>query len=401
MQAMVTKESTRIKTMNTDTIEIKTASEISEISARGKKIRVMVVDDSALMRKLLSEILSSDREIEVVDTAMDAYAAREKIKKHDPDVITLDVEMPKMDGISFLRNLMRLRPMPVVMVSTVTEKSAAATLEALSLGAIDYVTKPKIDVTSAIHDYADELIAKVKQAAAAKQRLRAGTLKTTSTQAKPAADLTHILSRAKRSYSTTHKVIAIGASTGGTEAIREVLDQLPEDCPGVVIAQHIPVTFSRSFAERLNATSRLTVKQAVDGDWIVPGHAYVAPGDRHLLVVRDGARYRCKLDDGPKVNRHKPSVDALFHSVATSAGRDALGVILSGMGKDGAEGLRLMRQQGAYTIAQDEATSVVWGMPGEAVRLQAAKAIAPVEHVARQILVGLAEEKGQIDSQGE
>jgi two-component system chemotaxis response regulator CheB len=351
------------------------------------RIRVLIVDDSALVRSLLSDILSADRSIEVVGVAGDAHVAREKIKALNPDVITLDVEMPKMDGITFLRNLMRLRPMPVVMVSSLTERGADVTLDALAIGAVDYLSKPKIDLAATLKDYSEELIEKIKTASKASVRAldprRAATI-----AARPAHNADAVLpkSRAPKQLRTTDRIIAIGASTGGTEAIKEVLVRLPPDAPGVVIAQHIPKAFSTPFARRMNDCSQVTVCEAEDGQQVLAGHAYIAPGDRHLMVVRDGARYVCKLDDGVPVNRHKPSVDVLFRSVAQNAGGNAIGVLLTGMGKDGARGLKEMLDAGSRTLAQDEATSVVWGMPGEAVSLGAAQHVVPLENVASKVL---------------
>jgi len=332
------------------------------------KIKVLIIDDSALIRKMLTEILTSDKAIEVVGTATDPIAAREKIKRLNPDVLTLDVEMPKMDGVSFLANLMRLRPMPVVMVSSLTESGADITLQALELGAVDFVTKPKIDVASGLDEYASEIIEKVKVASIAKVR----PLNTKRIELEVAPKLTAdaILNKqdVPRHFKTTDKLIAIGASTGGTEAIKDVLMRLPANTPGTVITQHIPEAFSRPFSERMNSVSAMTVSQAEDGQQILPGHAYIAPGGKHLLVERDGARYICRLNDGPAVSRHKPSVDVLFRSVAQNAGGNAIGVILTGMGDDGANGMKEMKDNGAATIAQDEKSSVVWGMPGEAVK---------------------------------
>ncbi|MEA3181417.1 MAG: two-component system, chemotaxis family, protein-glutamate methylesterase/glutaminase [Gammaproteobacteria bacterium] len=341
----------------------------------GRRLRVLIVDDSALVRRILTELLSADPEIEVVGAASDAYMARDKIKQLSPDVLTLDVEMPKMDGVTFLRNLMRLRPMPVVMVSSLTEHGAEITLDALAVGAVDYLPKPKIDLAATLGDYAEELCAKIKAAAAARvRRYNSAESSPGVAQIPPkySADAVLPKAAAARQFRTTDRIIAIGASTGGTEAIREVLVQLPADTPGIVIAQHIPKAFSTPFAKRMNACCQMTVYEAENGQQILPGHVYIAPGDRHLLLVRDGARYVCKLDDGQPVNRHKPSVDVLFRSVAQQAGRNAIGVILTGMGKDGAAGLKEMRDAGSPTIAQDEATSVVWGMPREAAALGAA-----------------------------
>ncbi len=332
----------------------------------GKKVRVLIVDDSALVRQLLTDILNSDPNIEVIGTAPDPLVARDKIKLLSPDVLTLDIEMPRMDGLTFLTNLMRLRPMPVVMVSSLTEKGADVTLQALEQGAIDYVSKPKADLGATLGDYASELITKVKVAAKANVHARDyGRSNFKVTEKHNASAVIEKISG--KPFKTTDKIIAIGASTGGTEAIKDVLTRMPPNSPGIVIAQHIPEAFSASFAKRMDSCSALTVSEARDGDQIIPGHAYIAPGNKHLLVRRNGAQYVCHLSDGPAVNRHKPSVDVLFRSVAQNAGANAIGVILTGMGDDGARGLLEMHDNGSPTLAQDEKTSVVWGMPGEAV----------------------------------
>jgi len=343
-----------------------------------KRIKVLIVDDSALVRRMLTEMLSSDPSITVLGAAHDAYDAREKIKALNPDVLTLDVEMPRMDGVTFLRNLMRLRPMPVIMVSSLTDKGAEVTLDALSIGAVDYLPKPKIDLAATLADYKEELIAKVKAAASARLR--------TTTTASASADAILAKRDPQRQLRTTERIIAIGASTGGTEAIKEVLIRLPPDTPGIVITQHIPKLFSGAFARRMDACCQVSVCEAEDGQQILRGHAYVAPGDMHLLLVRDGARYVCRLDDGPPVNRHKPSVDVLFRSVAQQAGRNAIGVILTGMGKDGALGLKEMHDAGGRTVAQDEATSIVWGMPGEAVAVGGAADVLPLGDIWSRVL---------------
>lgn len=351
----------------------------------GQRIRVLIVDDSALVRTLLSEMLGAAADIEVVGTAPDAHAAREKIKRLNPDVITLDVEMPRMDGITFLRNLMRLRPMPVVMVSSLTDRGADVTLDALALGAVDYLPKPKIDLAATFSEYRDELAEKIRTAACAS--IRALDPRHGAVRPGPAHSADAVLPRefSPRPLRTTDRIIAIGASTGGTEAIKEVLTRLPPDSPGVVIAQHIPKAFSGPFARRMNDCCAVSVSEAQDGQHILAGHVYIAPGDRHLIVLRDGARYLCRLDDGVPVNRHKPSVDVLFRSVAQNGARNAVGVLLTGMGKDGARGLKEMLHSGSRTIAQDEATSVVWGMPGEAVALGAAEHVLPLERIAGKI----------------
>jgi two-component system chemotaxis response regulator CheB len=350
-----------------------------------KKIQVLVVDDSAVMRQLLTEILNSDPGIEVVGTAPDPYVARDKIKLLNPDVLTLDVEMPRMDGLAFLRNLMRLRPMPVVMCSSLTQKGAAVALDALALGAVDFVAKPAVDVAHGIKESAQEIIAKVKMAARAQVRplVEAPALSVADRH-----DAGAVLPKrsAPTHFATTDRIIAIGASTGGTEAIKEVLTHLPSDVPGIVIAQHIPQAFSGPFAQRMDGCSVLNVCEARDGQPILAGHVYIAPGDRHLIVVRDGARYQCRLSAGELVNRHRPSVDVLFRSVAQSAGRNSIGVMLTGMGRDGAEGMKEMREAGASTIAQDEASSVVWGMPGAAWQIGAVQTLHPLTQIAGHIL---------------
>lgn len=360
----------------------------SKVLASGTRrhIRVLIVDDSALVRRLLTEMLSSALDIEVVGTAADAHAARDKIKRLNPDVITLDVEMPKMDGVTFLRNLMRLRPMPVVMVSSLTERGADVTLDALSLGAVDYLPKPKIDLAATFTDYRDELVEKIRIAARASVCAR-DVHSNASRPPDRAHSVDAVLPRSAgtRSLRTTDRIIAIGASTGGTEAIKAVLIRLPADSPGVVVTQHIPKAFSGPFARRMNECCAVSVTEAQDGQQILAGHVYIAPGDQHLLVVRDGARYVCKLDNGVAVNRHKPSVDVLFRSVAQHAAHNAIGALLTGMGKDGAQGLKEMLDSGSRTIAQDEATSVVWGMPGEAVALGAAQHVLALELIAAKI----------------
>jgi len=348
-------------------------------------IKVLVIDDSALVRKLLTAMLSRSPDIQVVGAASDPYAAREKIKKLNPDVITLDVEMPRMDGITFLENLMRLRPMPVVMVSSLTQRGADVTLRALELGAIDFVAKPRIDIAGTLADYEAELIAKVKVAAGARVLPRTVAPSRVADERHSTSAVVPILN-VRSMLRTTDRIIAIGASTGGTEAIREVLAEMPPDAPAIVISQHIPAAFSKAFAERMNRSSAMAVCEAQDGQQILPGHAYIAPGDRHLLVERDSARYLCRRSTGPHVNRHRPSVDVMFRSVAQNVGPSALGVLLTGMGDDGARGLKEMMEAGAGTIAQDEASSVVWGMPGSAVKIGAAMHVLPLQRIGSQVL---------------
>ncbi|GAB3316835.1 protein-glutamate methylesterase/protein-glutamine glutaminase [Luteimonas notoginsengisoli] len=337
-----------------------------------KPVRVLVVDDSALIRSLMTELLGADPGIEVVGTAADPYIARDKIKQLEPDVITLDVEMPRMDGLSFLRNLMRLRPMPVVMVSTLTHAGAQVTLDALALGAVDFVAKPKLDVARGLAGHAEELAEKIKLAA----RARVGRI----------ADTAPVRVQGPLGFRTTDRLLAIGASTGGVQALRDVLAQMPADAPATVMVQHIPGAFSAPFAERLNRNSRMTVLEAVDNQPLLPGHAYLAPGGRHLRVVRSGARWHCRISDEDLVRGHRPSVDVLFESVAAHAGANASAALLTGMGNDGARGLLSLRKAGADTIAQDQASSVVWGMPGAAVALGAACEILPLDRIAQRLL---------------
>ena len=347
----------------------------------GSPCRVLIVDDSAVVRQMLSEILASDPAIEVVGTAADPLLAREKIKRLAPDVITLDVEMPRMDGLAFLENLMRLHPLPVVMISSLTERGADTTLQALALGAVDFISKPKFDVARGLQGYAEEIIGKVKMAARSRVRTLARPIA-------PRVTLDPVAAAPKRSiqFRTTDRLIAIGASAGGTEALRVVLEGLPADAPAVVLTQHLPAAFSTPFAERLDRHSAMSVREATDGEAVLPGHAYLPPGGKHLRVIRDGARWRCRVDDGPAVNRHKPAVDVLFRSVAESAGANAIGAILTGMGDDGARGLLELKNVGAPTLVQDEATSVVWGMPGAAFKLGAAEEQVPLERIAERLM---------------
>ncbi|CTP88655.1 protein-glutamate methylesterase/protein-glutamine glutaminase [Xanthomonas graminis] len=344
--------------------------------------RVLIVDDSAVVRQMLTEILSRAPGIEVVGSAADPILAREKIKRLNPDVITLDVEMPRMDGLAFLENLMRLRPTPVVMISSLTERGADTTLLALALGAVDFISKPKLDVARGLEEYAEEIIGKVK--AAAKAKVRALDRPAAPRPAGNAVAAPSAVSTLK--FRTTDRLIAIGASAGGTEALRVVLEGMPADAPAVVMTQHLPAGFSTAFADRLNRHSAMAVREASEGEAILPGHAYLPPGGKHLQVVRDGARWRCKIDDGPPVNRHKPAVDVLFQSVARNAGANAIGAVLTGMGDDGARGLLEMLQAGASTLVQDEATSVVWGMPGSAFRLGAAQEVLPLDRIAERLI---------------
>lgn len=341
-------------------------------------VKVLIVDDSALIRKLLSQMLSADPEIDVVGTAPDPYVARDKIKALNPDVVTLDIEMPRMDGLTFLANLMRLRPTPVVMISTLTQKGAKTSLEALHIGAVDYVSKPTTDVVANLEDYRCEIIEKVKMAAAANLSALTRRPRTQQSNGSGRPEV--------RAGSVAGRVIAIGASTGGTEAIAAVLSAMPESSPPVVVAQHIPEMFSRSFSERVDRMSPLTVREAAHGEPVLAGHAYVAPGNYHLSLARAGSGYTCVLDQSDRVNRHRPSVDVLFDSVARTVRGKAIGVMLTGMGSDGARGLKAMREAGAHTLAQDKASSVVWGMPGSAVEMGAVEKVVPLDRIAAEIV---------------
>ncbi|RED54071.1 protein-glutamate methylesterase/protein-glutamine glutaminase [Aestuariispira insulae] len=337
-------------------------------------IKVVVVDDSALIRRLLSSLLEKDPEIKVVGTAADPYQARTIIKETNPDVITLDIEMPKMDGLAFLEKIMTLRPMPVIMVSSLTRAGAEVTLHALELGAVDFFGKPSIDLERGMEERSRQLIAKVKAAARAKvaPRSRTGTEGPGALQG--------------YKFSTTEKIIAIGSSTGGVEALREVIPRMPANCPGILVAQHMPANFTGTFAQRMNGISNVTVSEAQNQQRILPGHVYIAPGSYHLKVKRSGANYVCQLSDEDPVTGHKPSVDVLFDSVAEVVGANAVGVILTGMGKDGASGLKNMRDAGAATIGQDEPSSVVYGMPKVAFEMGGVEEQMDIRKIAEAIL---------------
>ncbi len=350
-----------------------------------RKIRVLVVDDSALIRSVMKELINREADMECVGAAPDPLVAREMIKSLNPDVLTLDVEMPRMDGLDFLEKLMRLRPMPVVMVSTLTEHGSDITFRALALGAVDFVSKPKIDIMRGMEEYAGEIIDKIRTAAQAKVRRAASP---SPNSERLSADA--ILPSVSGKFSSTEKLIIIGASTGGTEAIKEVLTHFPADVPGILVTQHMPEAFTKSFADRLNNLCKISVKEAEHNERILPGHAYIAPGHSHLLLKRSGANYMTELSQGPPVNRHRPSVDVLFRSAANVAGANALGIILTGMGKDGAQGMLEMRQAGSHTIAQDEASCVVFGMPREAIALGGASEVVPLQGIARHTLDYLA-----------
>jgi len=359
-----------------------------------EKIKVLVIDDSALIRRMLTNILNSARDIEVVGTAGDPYIARRKIKQLNPDVLTLDIEMPRMDGLAFLSNLMRLHPMPVIMVSALTQKGADVTLQALEGGAIDFICKPQIDIAQTFDSYADEIISKVRIAAKAqvqhaqpRHRIKRSIQAIQAIKIAPKYSADTIISDVKRyrHFRTTEKIIAIGASTGGTQAIKQLLIAMPPSTPGIVISQHIPAMFSASFAEHMNRVSAMNVCEARDGQVILPGHVYIAPGSDHLLVVRDGARYVCRLNQGNPVNRHRPSVDVLFRSIAQNVGPNGIGIILTGMGDDGARGMREMYDVGTITIAQDEQSSVVWGMPCEAIKLGGVNYVLHLDAIADKL----------------
>ena len=354
------------------------------------KTTVVVVDDSALVRSILSEIINRQPDMMCIGAAADPLLAREMIRELNPDVITLDVEMPRMDGLDFLSRLMRLRPMPVVMVSTLTERGAEVTMKALELGAVDFVAKPKIGVADGIRLLADDITEKIRIAAKAHiRRAHAPTAAAAlgAAPAKPAA-------MASLGRMSTEKIIFIGASTGGTEATKDVLIHLPADCPAVVITQHMPPGFTKSYAARLDGLCRIRVKEAQDGERILPGHGYIAPGGFHLSVERSGANYIARVQDGEPVNRHKPSVETLFLSAARVVGPNALGVMLTGMGADGARAMKAMKDAGSYNLVQDEATCVVFGMPREAIAAGAADEVLPLGHIAPRLIERLRSTSG-------
>ena len=345
-------------------------------SPTSRKIRVLIVDDSALIRGVLKEIINSQPDLEVVGVAPDPISARDLIKQLNPDVLTLDIEMPRMNGLDFLEKLMRLRPMPVLMVSTLTEKGNDVTLRALELGAVDFISKPHIGVMDGLHDQVHEISEKIR--AAARARIQRHAINRAQVSA-PQPLAGHFLQ-------TTEKLVFVGSSTGGTEALKELLSRMPSTAPAMLITQHMPETFTHSFALRLNGLSAMTVKEAEHNERILPGHAYIAPGHSHLLVRKSGAYYYTELSKADPVNRHRPSVDVLFNSAAEVAGPNALGVIMTGMGKDGAQGMLAMRQAKAYTIAQDEASCIVFGMPKAAIDIGAAIEVVTLNDIARRVL---------------
>jgi len=346
-----------------------------------KRVRVMIVDDSAVVRQLLTAVFASDPEIEVVGSAPDPYVARDKIMLLKPDVLTLDVEMPRMDGLTFLEKLMRSRPMPVIMVSSLTEEGAAETLRALELGAVDFVAKPKSDVRELLPQLAAELIEKVKAAAGARLK-KLGSL--------PVA-VQQIASTAQLRIGALERYVCIGASTGGTEALKEFLSSFPAESPAVLVVQHMPEKFTRAFADRLNSLCSVRVQEARDGDRCVPGRVLIAPGNYHMRIVKDGAGCIVRVVEGPPVNHHRPSVDVLFESAAQVLGARAVGVILTGMGDDGANGLLAMRKAGARTLAQDEASCVVFGMPKVAIERGAVERVLPLAQLPAATLAAVSQ----------
>ncbi len=349
-----------------------------------KKIKVLIVDDSAVVRQVLTEILESDPAIEVMGTAGDPFIAARKLQAGVPDVITLDVEMPRMDGITFLRKLMSQHPIPVVMCSSLTERGCDTTIRALEAGAVDIITKPRVDVKNFLEEARIRICDSVKAAASA--RLKAVREAPLAVTQKLTADAVLARPSRKSFIRTTERIGVIGASTGGTVALQFLLEALPEDAPGLAIVQHMPENFTRAFAARLNTLCRIEVREAADGDSLLRGLALIAPGNRHMLVKRSGARYYVELDDGPLVSRHRPSVDVLFRSAAQWVGPNAVGVIMTGMGDDGAQGMLEMKESGAFTIAQDEATSVVFGMPNEAIKRGGVDRILPLDRIGSEVL---------------
>ncbi len=354
------------------------------------KIKVMIVDDSALVRQVITQAISRDPSIEVIATAQDPIFALEKLKNQWPDVIVLDIEMPRMDGLTFLKKIMAEHPTPIIICSSLAEKGAQVTMEALAAGAVSIITKPKIDLKAFLQDAANDIVANIKAAARANMRAvrqMASTPHPLVNRPKLSAEVmlpsTHT---GERMNVTTDKLIAIGTSTGGTQALEAVLTKLPAVCTGIVIVQHMPERFTAMFAERLNNLCQIEVREGKDGDRVRPGLALIAPGGKHMLLKRSGAQYYVEVRDGPLVNRHKPSVDVLFRSVAQVAGKNALGIIMTGMGDDGARGLREMHDTGAQTIAEDESSCVVFGMPKEAIKLGAAEKVIPLDTIPKEII---------------
>lgn len=351
-----------------------------------RKIKVLVVDDSAVVRQTMTEILESDPSIEVIDTASDPYIAVDKIRMMLPDVITLDVEMPRMDGVTFLYRIMSQHPIPVVMCSSLTDDGAETTLRALEYGAVDIITKPKMGVQRFLEESQIRICDSVKAASQAKlSLLPAGKRHYRSTE-KLTADVMLAPPTGKAMIRTTEKIVAVGASTGGTEALRVFLEGMPQDAPGIAIVQHMPENFTKAFAKRLDGICSIEVKEAENGDTIIRGRALIAPGNKHMIIKRSGARYYVEVKDGPLVSRHRPSVDVLFRSAAENAGANTVGVIMTGMGDDGARGMFEMKQTGAFNIAQDEKSCVVFGMPNEAIKLGAVDSVLPLDSIAGAVL---------------
>ena len=358
---------------------------------RGKSIKVFVIDDSALVREILTKILSEDSELEVIGSAVDPLYAIKKIKEQKPDVITLDLEMPRMDGLIFLEKLMSVYPIPVVVISSLALKGSAATLKALELGAIDFVTKPSLGVGKGLEEIGNEIVQKVKNAANAnleelRRIARRNKIDRQHTPAEDSNPSLEVNQGTRPLVSSTDKVVAIGASTGGTVAVKNILQRLPANMPGIIVVLHMPAGFTAQYAKGLNAYCKINVKEAEDGEPFLNGHAYIAPGGKHLLLTKNTKGYFLKIDNGPPVNRHKPSVDETFMSVAKNASPNSVGVILTGMGSDGAEGLKIMHDYGSRTIAQDEKSSIVFGMPKQAISLGAVDKILPLENIAEAIV---------------
>jgi len=348
-----------------------------------QKIKVLIIDDSALIRTILKEVINNYPDMEAVGAASNPLQARELIKTLNPDVLTLDVEMPEMDGLTFLEKLMRLRPMPVLMISSLTERGSEAALRALELGAVDFLPKPKIGISEGMRDYADEIAEKIRAAYMSKSRL--------TRQIPPSGNLRVTLPDLGNRITSTEKVIILGASTGGTEAIKEFLIRMPADAPGILIAQHMPEAFTKSFAARLDSLCKINVVEAQGNERVLPGHAFIAPGHSHLLLKRSGANYMTELSQSAPVNHHRPSVEVLFRSAAKNAGKNVIGVMLTGMGKDGANAMLEMRQAGAYNFAQNEETCVVFGMPREAIAVGAVDEIVPIQDMTQRVLLKLAQ----------
>jgi len=352
------------------------------------KIKVLIVDDSALVRQTLVSILESDPQIEIVGVAADPYIAVDKIKECVPDVITLDIEMPRMDGLTFLKKLMSQHPIPVVVISTLTEKGTDSALLALEYGAVEVLAKPKVNTKILLEQSKIELCDKVKAAALANVKRRTFSARTATSEVAPKLSADAVIGKhtSTSMVQTTETVIAIGASTGGTEALRVLLEGFPADCPGIVIVQHMPEMFTKQFAQRLNSLCKVSVKEAENGDKVLRGHVLLSPGGKHMMLKRSGAIYHVEVVDGPLVNRHRPSVDVLFRSVARYAGKNVVGAILTGMGDDGARGMLEMKEAGAHTIAQDENSCVVFGMPKEAIKLGGADKVLPLSDISKYIM---------------